>query len=159
MIAVTKQQQNLKKNGVDPVILDTRKNPKSEIINEAKNLDIDIKFSYVVVAAKGYKKVKSAEIAKISDKLGALIASLPLVTFLVLIWLYIEDQDHEKIASHAYYTFWYVLPTLPMLLLFPFLLKNVGFWFAIFLSILFTLVIFLIYAQYLKRFDINLTSF
>jgi len=56
-----------KKNGIDPIILDTRKNPKSEIINEAKNLDIDIKFSYVVVAAKGYKKVKSAEIAKISE--------------------------------------------------------------------------------------------
>jgi sarcosine oxidase subunit alpha len=56
-----------KKNGVDPVILDTRKDPKSEIINEAKNLNIDIKFSYVVVAAKGYKKVKSADIAKISE--------------------------------------------------------------------------------------------
>jgi sarcosine oxidase subunit alpha len=56
-----------KKNGVDPLILDTRKNPKSEIISEAKSLDIEIKFSYVVVAAKGYKKVKSAEIAKISE--------------------------------------------------------------------------------------------
>jgi len=56
-----------KKNGVDPVILDTRKDPKSEIIDEAKNLNIDIKFSYVVVAAKGYKKVKSADIAKISE--------------------------------------------------------------------------------------------
>jgi sarcosine oxidase subunit alpha len=56
-----------KKNGVDPIILDTRKDPKSEIIDEAKKLDIQIKFSYVVVAAKGYKKVKSAEVAKISD--------------------------------------------------------------------------------------------
>ena len=56
-----------KKNGVDPIILDTRKEPKSEIIDEAKKLDIEIKFSYVVVAAKGYKKVKSAEVAKISD--------------------------------------------------------------------------------------------
>jgi len=56
-----------KKNGIDPVILDTRKNPSSEIVNEAKSLNIDIKFSYVVVAAKGYKKVKSADIAKISD--------------------------------------------------------------------------------------------
>ncbi len=56
-----------KKNGVEPIILDTRKNPKSEIIDEAKNLNINIKFSYVVVAAKGYKKVKSAEIAKISE--------------------------------------------------------------------------------------------
>ena len=56
-----------KKNGINPVVLDTRKDPSSEIINEAKSLNIDIKFSYVVVAAKGYKKVKSADIAKISD--------------------------------------------------------------------------------------------
>jgi len=64
-----------KKNGVDPIILDTRKDPKSEIVNEAKSLGIDIKFSYVVVAAKGYKKVKSAEIATISEdkkELGAI---------------------------------------------------------------------------------------
>ena len=56
-----------KKNGIDPVILDTRKDPSSEIVNEAKSLNIDIKFSYVVIAAKGYKKVKSADIAKISE--------------------------------------------------------------------------------------------
>ena len=56
-----------KKNGIDPVVLDTRYEPNSEIISEAKNLNINIKFSYVVVAAKGYKKVKSAEIAKISE--------------------------------------------------------------------------------------------
>jgi heterotetrameric sarcosine oxidase alpha subunit len=56
-----------KKNGVNPVILDTRKDSDSEIINEAKNLGIDIRFSYVVVAAKGYKKVKQAEISTISE--------------------------------------------------------------------------------------------
>ncbi len=56
-----------KKNGVEPIILDTRKETNSEIINEAKNLNINIKFSHVVVVAKGYKKVKSADIAKISE--------------------------------------------------------------------------------------------
>ncbi len=56
-----------KKNGIDPIVLDTRKNSNSEIIKEAKDLNINIKSSYVVVAAKGYKKVNSADIAKISD--------------------------------------------------------------------------------------------
>jgi len=56
-----------KKNGIDPVVLDSRKDPSSEIVNEAKSLNIEIKFSHVVVAAKGYKKVKSADIAIISD--------------------------------------------------------------------------------------------
>ncbi len=56
-----------KKNGIDPIILDTRKKPNSEIIEEAKKLNINIKFSHVVVNANGYKKVKSATVAKISD--------------------------------------------------------------------------------------------
>ena len=56
-----------KKNGIDPIILDSRKNPKSDIITEAQNLNIKIKYSHVVVAAKGYKKVSSADIAEISE--------------------------------------------------------------------------------------------
>ena len=56
-----------KKNGIDPIVLDTRAESNSEIVKEAKNLNINIKFSYVVVSAKGYKKVKSADIAKISN--------------------------------------------------------------------------------------------
>ena len=60
-----------------------------------------------------------SEVAKRSDKLGGFIAALPLMTLLSLIWLYVENQTEEKIANHAYYTFWYVIPTLPMFLLFP----------------------------------------
>ena len=46
-----------------------------------------------------------SEIAKRSDKLGGLVAALPLVTILALIWLYVEDQPTAKIANHAWYTF------------------------------------------------------
>jgi len=56
-----------KKNGISATVLDTRNNPDSEIINEAREMGINVKFSYVVVAAKGYKKVRSAEITKISE--------------------------------------------------------------------------------------------
>jgi hypothetical protein len=55
-----------------------------------------------------------SEVAKRSDRAGALIASLPLVTVMAMIWLYVEKQPDAKIANHAYYTFWYVLPTMPM---------------------------------------------
>ncbi len=59
-----------KKNGVDPIVLDTREDQNSELINEAKNLDIKIKFSYAVIVAHGYKKVKSATIGKLNkDKI------------------------------------------------------------------------------------------
>ena len=63
-----------KKNGIIPIILDTRKEPSSDIINEAKSLGIEIRYSHVVVAAKGYKKVKSADIAKISDNKKELLS-------------------------------------------------------------------------------------
>ena len=56
-----------KKNKILPIVIDSRSNPESEIIREARDMGIDIKFSHVVVAAKGYKKVNSAEIAKISE--------------------------------------------------------------------------------------------
>ena len=55
-----------KKNGVNPIILDTRDDQNSELIDEARNLDIDIKFSYAVINANGYKKVKSATIGKLN---------------------------------------------------------------------------------------------
>ncbi len=59
-----------KKNGVNPIVLDTREDQKSELINEAKDLDIKIKFSYAVIVAHGYKKVKSATIGKLDkDKI------------------------------------------------------------------------------------------
>ena len=65
-----------------------------------------------------------SEVAKRSDRLGGFIAALPLMTLLTLVWLYVENQSEEKIANHAYYTFWYVLPTLPMFLLIPWMLRS-----------------------------------
>ena len=56
-----------KKHGVDPIILDTREDQNSYLINEAKNLNISIKFSYAVIAANGYKKVKSALVGKLNN--------------------------------------------------------------------------------------------
>ena len=93
-----------------------------------------------------------SEIAKRSDRLGGLIAALPLVTVLTLSWLYIENQSSDKIANHAYYTFWYVLPTLPMFLIFPYLLKKFGFWTTLSLSMVLTLVIFYFFAKIMKFF-------
>ncbi len=69
-----------------------------------------------------------SELAKRSDKLGAIVAALPLVTILTLIWLHVENQPTARIANHAWLTFWYVLPTLPMFLLFPWLIQRAGFW-------------------------------
>ena len=108
---------------------------------------------YLVTAA---VVVLVSEFAKVNDKLGGLIAALPLITVLTLIWLYIEKQPAAKIANHAYYTFWYVIPTLPMFLLFPFLLPKFGFWPTLLSCMVITLVIFYVYVIVLKNFGIDL---
>ena len=56
-----------KKNGIDPLIVDTRMNSESSVVREAKNLNINIKFSHGVVNSKGYLRVNSATIGKLSS--------------------------------------------------------------------------------------------
>ena len=65
-----------------------------------------------------------SEIAKRSPGFGALVASLPLVSVLGMIWLWRDRPDAANMADHATATFWYVLPSLPMFLLIPFLLRQ-----------------------------------
>ena len=100
--------------------------------------------------------VAVSELAKRSDKLGALIAALPLVTVLALIWLYVEQQPQEKIANHAWYTFWYVLPTLPMFLVFPALLPRIGFWPTLLACVVMTVVLFAGIGVAMRRFGVEL---
>lgn len=97
-----------------------------------------------------------SELAKRSDKLGGLVAALPLITFLTLIWLYLEQQPQEKIANHAWYTFWYVVPTLPMFLAFPVLLPKIGFWPTMLASAVITVVCFGLFTLVVRRFGIEL---
>ncbi len=97
-----------------------------------------------------------SEVARRSDRLGAVIASLPLVTVLTLIWLHVENQPELKISNHAYYTFWYVLPTLPMFLAFPWLLSRLGFWLALFTSAVITALCFVALALAMKKFGVSL---
>ena len=100
--------------------------------------------------------VAVSEAARRSDRLGGLLGALPLVTLLALVWLYVEHQPQAKIANHARYTFWYVLPTLPMFLLFPLLLPRLGFWPTLAASAVLTLACFGLFALALRPFGIDL---
>jgi F0F1-type ATP synthase assembly protein I len=108
---------------------------------------------YLITAA---VVVAVSELAKRSDRLGALLASLPLVTLLALIWLHLERQPAQKIVNHAWYTFWYVVPTLPMFLLFPWLFGQYGFWPALAISAAVTVVCFGLFALAVTPFGIHL---
>jgi hypothetical protein len=108
---------------------------------------------YLITAA---LVVLISELAKHSGRLGAAVAALPLVTVLTLVWLHLEQQPEEKLAQHAGYTFWYVLPTLPMFLLFPWLLEQWGFWPALGACALVTAACFLAFAWALQPFGVRL---
>lgn len=97
-----------------------------------------------------------SEVVKRSDRLGALIAALPMVTVLAMVWMYVENQPIGKISQHAFLTFWYVLPTLPMFLLIPMLLPKVGFWWALAAGAVCTMLCFALTALLASRFGVEL---
>jgi hypothetical protein len=71
----------------------------------------------------------ASTLAKRYPGFGALIASLPLVSVLGMIWLWNDKPNVETMAAYASAAFWYVLPSLPMFLLIPALLRQgIGFW-------------------------------
>jgi F0F1-type ATP synthase assembly protein I len=67
--------------------------------------------------------VAVSEIAKRSSLLGGLLASLPIISFMAMIWLYVDTKDAEKVASLSLNIFWLVLPSLAFFLILPLLLK------------------------------------
>ena len=70
-----------------------------------------------------------SEVAKRYPGFGGLIASLPLVSVLGMIWLWRDRPDTSNMAAHVEATFWFVLPSLPMFLLIPVMLRHgVSFW-------------------------------
>ena len=99
--------------------------------------------------------VAVSEAAKRSDLLGALLASLPLVSVLAFIWLYLETGDTDKIASLSYGIFWLVLPSLLLFLALPLLLRQgMSFYPSLGLSIALTAGAYLIMTAILGRFGI-----
>ena len=98
-----------------------------------------------------------SETAKRSPALGGLIASLPLVSVLAMIWLWQETGDAERVAQHSAATFWYVLPSLPMFLFLPYLLRtNLGFYPSLVVSCVVTVALYLLMTIALKKLNVIL---
>jgi hypothetical protein len=115
--------------------------------------------SYLILKAalSGVLIMIISEVARRNPGFGGLIASLPLVSLLGIIWLWHDTKDVERIAVHAESTFWFVLPSLPMFLVFPMLLRHgTGFWLALALSCALTIALYSAMVWLLPRFGINL---
>ena len=96
-------------------------------------------------------------VAKRYPGAGGLLASLPLISVLGMIWLWRDTSDPVRLAAHAEATFWFVLPSLPMFLLIPFLLRQgVAFWTALALGCLLTIGLYLAMVAIGPRFGLRL---
>ncbi|MFC3580286.1 DUF3147 family protein [Sphingomonas hylomeconis] len=99
----------------------------------------------------------ASEVAKRYPGFGALIASLPLVSVLGMIWLWRDKPDPVTTAAHAQATFWYVLPSLPMFLAIPALLRaGAPFWMALMLRCALTVTLYLAMVALAPRLGIAL---
>ena len=78
----------------------------------------------IKAALSGIVIAVASDVARRWPGWGALIVSLPLVSVLAMIWLWRDTHDPARLAAHAEATFWFVLPSLPMFLVIPLLLRQ-----------------------------------
>ena len=99
--------------------------------------------------------VAVSEIGKTNTFLGALLASIPLVSTLGMLWMHIEGTEASRIMGHATGVFWLVLPSLPMFLLLPWMMnKGAHFYTSLAVSLGLTIVLYFATAAILKRWGI-----
>jgi F0F1-type ATP synthase assembly protein I len=99
----------------------------------------------------------AAYTAKRAPEIGALIASLPLVAVLAMIWLWRDKPDANAIAAFSSATFWYVLPSLPMFLAIPVMLRQGWpFWLSLTLGCILTMMLYWLMTLIAPKLDINL---
>lgn len=97
------------------------------------------------------------KIQLVNDRLSALLIALPFTSLIAMIWMHQEKQSTTRIANHAEGTFWFVLPTLPMFLVFPWLLRQGwSFWPALLTNCVMTVALFWLTVIALRKFGIDL---
>ena len=97
------------------------------------------------------------KIQLVNDRLSALLIALPVTSLVAMIWMHFAGQSSQRLANHAEGTFWFVLPTLPMFLIIPWMLRNGwGFWAALVANCVITVALFWLTVILLRRFGIDL---
>lgn len=98
-----------------------------------------------------------SEVSKRNTYIGALLASIPMVSVLALIWLYFDTKDLEKISQLATSIFWLVIPSLGFFVALPLLLRSgIDFYVSIFISIVITASLYWMTTVALRHFNISL---
>ena len=102
----------------------------------------------------GFLIVLITEITKVSGKLGGIITAMPITTLIVVFWLYFEKVPNSQIADYVKSTFYFILPTLPLFIVFPMLIHKYGFTVSISISIIFIALSVLLVNFLLKYFNV-----
>lgn len=114
-------------------------------------------YLFIKAAISGVIVAVVSEVAKRYPGFGALIASLPLVSVLGMIWLWRDKPDVPNMAAHIEATFWFVIPSLPMFLLMPWLLRSgISFWLALAVGCALTILLYLAMTLLGPRFGLRL---
>jgi hypothetical protein len=101
--------------------------------------------------------VAVTEFSKKSSMVGGIFASIPLVSVLALIWLYIDTHDVEKISQLSTSIFWLVIPSLSLFLVLPYLLKlKWGFYPSLTVATIVMVVLYYIMIFVLARFGVKI---
>ena len=98
--------------------------------------------------------VAISEVSKRVSWVGGLLAALPIVSFLAMIWLYIDTRDKHQVAALSWDIAWLIIPTLPFFLLLPFLLKKLSFVSAFSLATVVMLILYVVMVYFLKKYDV-----
>lgn len=97
------------------------------------------------------------KIQLVNDRLSALLIALPFTSLIAMIWMHHGGQSADRIANHSEGTFWFVLPSLPMFLVFPWMLRHGwGFWTSLAANCVMTVILFWLTVIVLRRFGIDL---
>ena len=98
-----------------------------------------------------------SEVSKKNSFIGGLIASIPLISILSMIWLYIDSRDIEKIKNLSTSIFWMVIPSLILFLSIPVLI-NIGFnfWYSLIIAIILTIAFYLLTIFILSHYGVKL---
>jgi hypothetical protein len=108
-------------------------------------------------ALSGVLIAAASEVARRWPGWGALIVSLPLVSILAMLWLWRDTGDPARLAAHSEATFWFVLPSLPMFLLIPLMIRHGwSFWAALLAGCALTVALYLGMVQIGPKFGLKL---
>lgn len=98
-----------------------------------------------------------SEISKRSTLLGSIFASVPLVSLLAIVWLYLDTKDVKQVADLSQGVFWMVIPSLLFFILFPAMIhKNINFWVSLVVSLIVMVMAYFVMLFILKKIGIEI---